>query len=150
MQSHQQKKLQELVKAGKLEHVPFKAKIFTEQVLSCSQSRLDAQALLDKESIHGSFALAYTYIRKAATLLLYCRGVRPTARGGHRVIYEALAVDQGVPNELAKAYDNLRMKRNSIEYPESFTESIEPGLIHRCIDIGDQLLAIAQSMMTEG
>jgi len=44
--SNQQEKLQELVKAGKLERVPFKAKIFAQQIQSCSQSRTDAQALL--------------------------------------------------------------------------------------------------------
>ena len=146
MPSNQQEKLQELVKAGKLERVPFKAKIFAQQIQSCSQSRTDAQALLDNESIQGSFVLAYTYIRKSATLLLYRRGVRPTARGGHRVIFDALGVDQRVPYELTKSYDNLRAKRNSIEYPESFIESVEPGLILQCFEIGDQLVAIAQSI----
>lgn len=146
MPSNQLEKLQELVKAGKLERVPFKAKIFAQQIQSCSQSRTDAQALLDNDSLNGSFALAYTYIRKAATMLLYRRGVRPTARGGHRVIFEALVVDQRVPHELTRTYDNIRAKRNSVEYPESFIESVESGLILQCFEIGDQLLAIAQSI----
>jgi hypothetical protein len=62
------------------------------------------------------------------------------------VIFDALGVDQRVPYELTKTYDILRAKRNSIEYPESFIESVEPGLILQCFEIGDQLLAIAHSI----
>jgi hypothetical protein len=77
-------------------------------------------------------------------LLLYLRGVRPTARGGHRVIFEALHIDSHIPEALAMAYNELRVKRNIVEYPDVFTEELDLASIHRCIEIGDQLLAIAQ------
>ena len=146
MQSNQQKKLQEFVDVGRLERVTYDAEFFSQQIESCSQSRVDALNLLEHRSLQNAFTLSYAFARKAATLLLYLRGVRPTARGGHRIIYEALHIDSHTPNAIAIAYNELRVKRNTVEYPDLFTDQIDLASIHRCIEIGDQLLAIAQSI----
>ena len=144
MQSNQQKKLQEFVDVGRLERVTYDAQFFSQQIESCSQSRVDALSLLEHNSLQNAFTLSYAFARKAANLLLYLRGVRPTARGGHRVIFEALHIDSHIPEALAMAYNELRVKRNIVEYPDVFTEELDLASIHRCIEIGDQLLAIAQ------
>ena len=146
MQSSQQKKLQEFVDVGRLERVTYDADFFSQQIESCSQSRVDALSLLEHHSLQNAFTLSYAFARKAANLLLYLRGVRPTARGGHRIIYEALHIDSHTPNALAIAYNELRVKRNTVEYPDLFTDQIDLASVHRCIEIGDQLLAIAQSI----
>jgi hypothetical protein len=146
MQNNQHEELQALVKAGKLEHVPVDLGFFAEQFESCSQIRIDVQALLENGSIQGAFVVGYTYIRKSATLLLYRRGVRPTARGGHRVIIDALVLDPEVSRELTKNFDEFRMKRNSIEYPDFVIQEVDLTSVYRCFEIGDQLLAIAQSI----
>jgi len=94
VQSNQQKKLQEFVDVGRLERVTYDAEFFSQQIESCSQSR----------------------------------------------------IDELVPSGLPKSYDDLRVKRNTVEYPDLFTDQIDLASIHRCIEIGDQLLAIAQSI----
>ena len=53
-------------------------------------------------------------------------------------------IDELVPSGLPKSYDDLRVKRNTVEYPDLFTDQIDLASIHRCIEIGNQLLAIAQ------
>ena len=146
MQSSQQKKLQEFVDVGRLERVTYDAEFFSQQVESCSQSRVDALSLLEHYYLQNAFTLSYAFARKAANLLLYLRGVRPTAQGGHRVIFEALHIDSHIPEALAMAYNELRVKRNTDEYPDLCTEELDLASIHRCIEIGDQLLAIAQSI----
>jgi hypothetical protein len=103
MKNNQHEKLQALVKAGKLEHVPADLGFLAEQFESCAQIKIDVQALLENGSIQGAFLVGYTYIRKSATLLLYCKGVRPTAR-------------------------------------------VDLASVERCVEIGDQLVAIAQSI----
>lgn len=146
MQNNQHEELQALVKAGKLERVPVDLGFFAEQIENCAQIKIDVQALLENCSIQGAFLVGYTYIRKSATLLLYCKGMRPTARGGHRVIIDALVLDPEVSKELTENFDEFRMKRNSIEYPDFAIQEVDLASIHRCIEIGDQLLAIAQSI----
>ena len=146
MQSNQQKKLQEFVDVGRLERVTYDAEFYSQQIESCLQSRIDALNLLEDHSLQNAFTLSYAFARKAANLLLYFRNVRPTARGGHRVIFEALELDELVPAGLPKSYDDLRVKRNTVEYPDIYTEEVDLASIHRCIEIGDQLLAIAQGI----
>jgi hypothetical protein len=146
VQSNQQKKLQKFVDVGRLERITYDADFFSQQIESCSQSRVDALSLLEHNSLQNAFTLSYAFARKAANLLLYLRGVRPTARGGHRVIFEALHIDSHIPEALAMAYNELRVKRNIVECPDVFTEELDLASIHRCIEIGDQLLAIAQSI----
>ena len=103
MQSNQQKQIQELIDAGRLERVTYDAEFFSQQIESCTQSRIDALSLLEHHSLQNAFTLSYAFARKAATLLLYLRGVRPTARGGHRIIFEALQIDSHTPDVLAIA-----------------------------------------------
>jgi hypothetical protein len=145
VQSKQQQKLQALVNAGRLESIPFDAGIFTEQTNSCSLFRSDAIFLIEKDSVQGAFSVAYTYMRKSATLLLAVRQVRPTARGGHRVISDVLAFEPQLPKQLVIDYEKLREKRNKVEYPSAFVEDVDIALINRCIAIGDLLLAAARS-----
>ena len=57
--------------------------------------------------------------------MLYLRDVRPTARGGHRVIFDALELDELVPTGLPKSYDDLRVKRNTVEYPDVYTGGLK-------------------------
>jgi hypothetical protein len=38
------------------------------------------------------------------------------------------------------------MKRNSIEYPDFAIQEVDLASVERCVEIGDQLLAIAQSI----
>ena len=145
MHSKQQQKLQALVNAGRLESIPFDAGIFPEQINSCSVFRSDALILVNNNSLHGAFSVAYTYMRKSATLLLSVREVRPTARGGHRVISDVLAFEPHLPRQLVVDYEKLREKRNKVEYPSAFVEDVDIALINRCIAIGDLLLAAARS-----
>lgn len=145
VQSKQQQKLQALVNAGRLESIPFDAGIFPEQIGSCSVFRSDALILVNNNSLHGAFSVAYTYMRKSATLLLSVRGVRPTARGGHRVISDVLAFEPHLPRQLVVNYEKLREKRNKVEYPLAHIEDVNIAIINRCVEIGDQLLALARS-----
>lgn len=76
MSNNRREKIQALLDAGRLESVPFDTRIFAEQLKSCSLFRIDAIFLLENNSAHGAFSVAYTYMRKSATLLLTLREVR--------------------------------------------------------------------------
>ena len=146
MQSNQQIQIQELIDAGRLERVHFDPEDFPRQVAVCSKSRADAVAMLEIGLLHGAFTAAYTFMRKAATLLLSLQEVRPTARGGHRVIAEALKFEPQLSLRLCSDYDNLRVMRNEIEYSTSALQYADHRHVNLSIKIGDQLLAIAQSI----
>ena len=146
MSNNRKEKIKALLDAGKLESVPFDAEFFLEQIKSCSVFRIDATLLLENDSVHGAFSVAYTYMRKSATLLLTLREVRPTARGGHRVISEVLFFEPRIPKQLVIDYEKLREKRNRVEYPDALIDDVDISLINRCIEIGDQLCALARKI----
>ena len=146
MQSNQQKQIQELIDAGRLERVHFDPKDFQRQVAICLKCKADAMSMLENGSLHGAFTTAYTFMRRAATLLISRQEVRPTARGGHRVIAEALKFEPQLSLRLCSDYDDLRVMRNEIEYSTSDLQYADYRHVNLSIKIGDQLLAIAQSI----
>ena len=146
MQSNQQKQIQELIDAGRLERVHFDPEDFPRQLAACFKFRADAVSMLENGSLHGAFTTAYTFMRKAATLLLSHQEVRPTARGGHRVIAEALTFEPQLSLRLCSDYDDLRVMRNEIEYSTSDLQYADYRHVNLSIEIGEQLLAIAQSI----
>jgi hypothetical protein len=146
MSNNRKEKIKALLDAGKLESAPFDAEFFSKQIKSCSVFRIDATLLLENDSVHGAFSIAYTYMRNSATLLLTLREVRPTARGGHRVISEVLSFEPRIPTQLVIDYEKLREKRNRVEYPDALIDDVDILLINRCIEIGDQLCALARKI----
>jgi hypothetical protein len=72
--------------------------------------------------------------------------VRPTARGGHRVISEVLAFESRIAGQLVIDYEKLREKRNRVEYPDALIDDVDISLINRCIEIGYQLCALARKI----
>ena len=145
MSNNRKEKIKALLDAGRLESVPFDAEFFSEQTKSCSLLRIDAIFLLENDSVHGAFSVAYTYMRKSATLLLTLREVRPTARGGHRVISEVLTFESQIARQLVIDYEKLREK-NRVEYPDALIDDVDISLIKRCIEIGDQLCTLARKI----
>lgn len=65
----------------------------------------------------GAFALAYDAARKAATAVLARQGLRPTSRGGHLVVVDAMRAQFPDVAGLS-SLDRLRRRRNQAEYPD--------------------------------
>jgi len=59
--------------------------------------------------------LAYDAARQACTALLAQQGLRPTTRGGHYAVEEAVRAQFG---PLLREFGTLRRRRNELEYPE--------------------------------
>lgn len=77
-------------------------------------SAADGCLALDPAS---AYTLAYDAARKAATALLGHQGLRPTTRGGHLAVVDAMEAQfPGVPG--LTALDRLRRRRNQSEYPD--------------------------------
>jgi hypothetical protein len=85
----------------------------------------------------GAFALAYDAARKAATAVLARQGLRPTSRGGHLVVVDAMRAQFPDVAGLS-SLDRLRRRRNQVEYPDprSYDPVAEP-------EVDDALLVAA-------
>ena len=84
----------------------------------------------------SAFVLAYDAARQAVTALLAHQGLRPTTKGGHYAVEQAVRAQFG-PG--FRQFGALRRRRNELEYPE------RPGddaTIEEATEAVDQALAI--------
>lgn len=63
----------------------------------------------------SAFVLAYDAVRQALTALLVHQGLRPTSKGGHYAVEQAVRAQFG-PG--FRQFGALRRRRNELEYPE--------------------------------
>ena len=140
-------RVQDLVNEGRLEEV-FVDQLFINRLITNSQINLrDANALVVTGSLEGEFVLAYSSARIAATAILYSRGVRPTARGGHWVVADLLAVVDGVEPHVVSSLNRLRILRNEIEYPQSVSTMLTPEIVQLAFATSQSLVLTCAKLM---
>lgn len=82
---------------------------------------ISAEALAGTDP-EAAFSTLYDAARKALWAILANQGLRPTTRGGHLAVYEAVRAQLDPPlGAQLRPFDRLRRRRNRIEYP-SFDE----------------------------
>ena len=141
------KRVQDLINEGRLEEV-FVDQFFLNRLITNSQVNLrDADALLATGSLEGAFVLAYSSARIAATAILYSRGVRPTARGGHWVVADLLAVVDGVEVHVVNSLNRLRILRNEIEYPQSVSTGVTREVVQLAFETSQSLTLTCAKLM---
>lgn len=146
MTTNWESRVKALAREGKLEDVVFDANFFGQQIDNAKLYRDDVIALMNGGSVRGAFVMAYGYMRRSATALLYARGIRPTARGGHRVVIEVLGLEPNVSKRFPMMYERLRIVRNSVEYPDALMVYVDRGMTESSLEIGDDFLALAKSI----
>lgn len=85
---------------------------------------LDAARIVAEAAPDSSIVLAYDAARQACVALLAQQGLRPTTKGGHYVIEEAIRAQFGTS---LRAFGGLRRRRNELEYPLYPTERATAG-----------------------
>ena len=88
--------------------------------------------------------LAYDAARYALVGLLAQQGLRPTIKGGHLVIQDAMnAQFEGG----FKDFGVLRRRRNDLEYPDGMTDSSAPDEARWAIDAAEKTIDSAQRLI---
>jgi len=66
----------------------------------------------------GGYSMTYDEARKALTAVLENQGLRPTTRGGHLAVYEAVRAQFDPPmGRVLQPFDRMRRQRHQAEYP---------------------------------
>jgi hypothetical protein len=84
-----------------------------------------AEAIVAFDAI-GAYQLLYDAARKALVAVLENQGLRPTSRGGHIPVLEAVSAQFGPPLGAAvRPYDRMRRRRNQAEYADLDSPELE-------------------------
>lgn len=106
-----------LIETGKLQKV-VASRDHADRLIQQSKNHLKSSTISAADDPEGAYSLLYTAARKSLTAVLEVQGLRPTASGGHVVIYEALRAQVDPPlGRVVLTFNRLRRSRHHSEYP---------------------------------
>ncbi len=110
--------LEGMLTRKELERVPASREQADNLLAQASNHLAAAQAILAIDAI-GSYQLLYDAARKALVAVLENQGLRPTSRGGHIAVLEAVSAQLDPPLGAAlRPFDRMRRRRNQAEYAD--------------------------------
>ncbi|WP_433611284.1 hypothetical protein ACQP2P_43830 [Dactylosporangium sp. CA-139114] len=116
-------KVRELLDLGDLQKIQG-ADTDGQPLLDKAVRTLLSAAVLCDEDPDSSYTLAYDAARFACTALLAQQGLRPTSKGGHYAVEQAMRAQfQGH----FRGFGTLRRRRNELEYPSAQEVATTPA-----------------------
>ena len=110
-------KVTELLGRGELEHVEVNPE-HAKALINRADKHLATAHILVETDPEGAYTLLYDASRLALTAALAVQGLRPTTRGGHVVVGDALRAQRGSHDMVSKIFSRLRRTRHEVEYPD--------------------------------
>lgn len=140
-------RVQSLIDAGELDEVP-PSEDTTRALLSSGERHIASAASTMATDPEGALALAYDAARKGATGVLAHQGLRPTTRGGHRVVVDAVEAQfPGVPG--LQSLDRLRRRRNQSEYPDTGYDPVTSQEAADAVQVATDSISSARRLIDE-
>ena len=107
-----------------------------------------AQVLDDDPT--GGYALAYDAARKALTAILENQGLRPTTRGGHLAVVEAVRAQLDPPlTRPLRRFNRMRSRRNDAEYPPADAPEISAADVREDLAAAAEFIDIASRVLDD-
>lgn len=119
----------------------------------------NGQRLLDKAGVtletarsaiepdpDSAFVLAYDASRQSLTALLAHQGLRPTTKGGHYAVEQAVRAQFG-PG--FRQFGALRRRRNELEYPERPGDDASIHEALEAVDHAAQIMSAARNLLPQ-
>lgn len=118
--------IERMVADGELQRVPASQEQ-ADRLLAQARGHIASAGKVCDDDPAGGYALAYDAARKALTAILENEGLRPTTRGGHLAVYEAVRAQLDPPmGRLLRAFNRMRTRRHDAEYPPTNAPEITP------------------------
>jgi hypothetical protein len=114
-------KIQELLSINDLQKVQG-GEANGQPLLDKALRTLASALALQSDDADSSYTLAYDAARFACTALLAQQGLRPTTKGGHYAVEQAMRAQFQAH---FRAFGTLRRRRNELEYPTAHDAGVE-------------------------
>lgn len=106
-----------------------------------------ARTLVESEPAAG-YALAYDAARMALTAVLENQGLRPTSRGGHLAVLDAVSAQLDPPlGADVRSVNRLRLRRNRLEYPAGSEPTVTAGELEEALAKVDVVIELASRVL---
>ena len=94
----------------------------------------------------SAYVLAYDAARQALTGLLAQQGLRPTTKGGHYAVEQAMKAQFGAG---FRHFGALRRRRNELEYPERPGDDADANEATEAVEQADAIVASAKAILDQ-
>jgi hypothetical protein len=118
-------RIEELLASGELERAA-PNEDHARRLLAEAAAHLEAVTRVLDVDAAGALQLAYDAARKAAVALLAVQGLRPTVKGGHIAVQDAVVAQFGGPEGMGAfaRLGRMRRQRHAAEYPTESTPTV--------------------------
>ena len=141
------KTVQRLIDSGRLQMVT-SSRTHAERLLKQSHNHLTSAAKTAEEDPEGAYSALYDAARKALVAVLEVQGLRPTSKGGHIVICEALQAQIDPPiGNVVPVFNRMRRSRNGQEYPELGEPELTTRDVLEDLEKSKTIVEVAQKLL---
>jgi hypothetical protein len=141
--------IEQMLADGELQRVPA-SRQQAERLLAQARHHLHSATKVQAEDPAGGYALAYDAARKALAAVLENQGLRPTSRGGHLAIAEAVRAQLDPPmGAILRRFNRMRVRRNQAEYPPGDTPELTPDDVAEDEGKAEQIVDLAARLLDE-
>lgn len=134
---------------GELQRVPA-SRDQADRLLIQARTHVTSAVRVCGDDPAGGYALAYDAARKALTAILENQGLRPTTRGGHLAVLEAVRAQLDPPMGRAlRGFNRMRTRRHDAEYPPTDSPEITADEVREDQATAENLIAIAARVLDE-
>jgi HEPN domain-containing protein len=142
-------RIQQLIDDGELGQVPADTDVAKRMLLDAERHLATAATAESTGDLSGAYQLAYDALRKSAAGLLAAQGLRPTSRGGHVAVQEAVTAQFGATIRVLRSFARIRRARNSFEYPSSETPGPSADDVEEAVKIAAEVHKAATTILNE-
>lgn len=115
-----------------------------QRLLDKAHVTLETARLAVERDPDSAFVLAYDSARQALTALLAHQGLRPTTRGGHYAVEQAVRAQFGAG---LRQFGALRRRRNELEYPQRPGDEATGDEVGEAIEHAAAIIAVADGLL---
>jgi HEPN domain-containing protein len=137
--------VEDLVAAGDLQKLTGDA-ANGERLLEKAVVTLETARSAIERDPDSAFVLAYDATRQALTALLAHQGLRPTTKGGHYAVEQAIRAQFG-PG--FREFGALRRRRNELEYPERPGDDATVGEASEAVESAQMIIGAAEGILDQ-
>lgn len=143
-------RIQELIEAGELGQVSPDEDLARRMLSDARRHLATAASAQSTGDLPGAYQLAYDALRKSAASLLEAQGLRPTSRGGHVAVQDAVIAQFGTSIRALRSFSRLRRARNSFEYPSTETPGPSDDDVRDAIRVANEVNDAARKVLEGG
>lgn len=140
-------KVDQLIRDGELQRMEPDLSV-AHQLLETARKHLVSANEIRTRDPEGAFAATYDAARKACVALLQTQGLRPTSRGGHIALRDAIVAQFGglTGGKVLRPFDRLRRRRHDIEYPSGST-TLDDDEVAEAIQRAQEILTFSEKLV---